>query len=149
MIEQFGRVIAVETSAVWVETRASSTCSGCSVKSGCGQGLADRLGIRERRGLIRASSDLRLNIGDSVVIGIQEQALLRSALLVYLFPLVMLFALAVVAAELGLDEPFVILMGAVGFLIACLVVRRRGQRAADDPALQPVVLRAVLAATSA
>lgn len=147
MIEESGRVVAVESAAVWVETRISSTCSGCSVRSGCGQGLADRLGIHERRGLIRARCDFRLDIGDSVVIGIHEGALLRGAVLVYLFPLLALFAAATVAAELGMAEPYVIFTGALGFFASCVVVRRHSQRAADDPALQPVVLRAVLAAT--
>lgn len=147
MIEESGRVVAVESAAVWVETRISSTCSGCSVKSGCGQGLADRLGIRERRGLIRATCDLQLDIGDSVVIGIHESALLRGAVLVYLFPLLALFTSATIAAEMAMAEPYVILAGAFGFFASCFVVRRRSQRVADDPALQPVVLRAVLAAT--
>ncbi len=147
MIEEPGRVIAVEAGAVWVETQRSSTCSGCSVRGGCGKGLTDRLGIRERRGLVRASSDLHLAVGDAVVIGIRESALLRGAVLVYLFPLLALFASAVAASALALAEPYVILVGAVGFFIACLIVRKRSQRATDDAALQPIVLRAMLGAT--
>lgn len=149
MIEEPGRVVAVEAGAVWVETQRSSTCSGCSVRSGCGKGLTDRLGIRERRGLIRASSDLHLDVGDAVVIGIRERALLRGAFLVYLFPLLTLFASAVAASEMALSEPYIILFSAFGFFFACLIVRKRSQRTADDPALQPVVLRAMLVATPA
>ncbi len=149
MIEEPGRVIAVEAGAVWVETQRSSTCSGCSVRSGCGKGLSDRLGIRERRGLVRASSDLHLAVGDAVVIGIRERALLKGAILVYLFPLLALFVSAVAASELALAEPYVIMTGAIGFLVACSIVRKHSQRTADDPALQPIVLRAMLAAAPA
>ncbi|MCG6540458.1 SoxR reducing system RseC family protein [Pseudomonas sp. KSR10] len=144
MIEESGRVIAVEPGAVWVETQRSSTCSGCSAKNGCGQGLMDRLGVRERRGLIRALSDLQLNVGDSVVIGVRESALLRGAVLVYLFPLIILFVSAFLASKLSVDEPYVILAGIAGFFVSWLFVRKRSQQTADDSGLQPIVLRAML-----
>ncbi|OCX19075.1 transcriptional regulator [Stutzerimonas xanthomarina] len=148
MIEEQGRVIALEPGAVWVETLRKSTCSGCAAKNGCGQGLMDRLGVRERRGTIRALSDLQLQVGDSVVVGIREDVLLRGAFLVYLLPLLMLFAGALLATQLALAEPFVILAGLGGFLVAWLFVRKRSQWAASDSALQPVVLRAMLAGTA-
>ncbi len=148
MIEEQGRVIALEPGAVWVETLRKSTCSGCAAKNGCGQGLMDRLGVPERRGTIRALSDLQLQVGDSVVVGIREDVLLRGAFLVYLLPLLMLFAAALLATQLALAEPFVILAALGGFLVAWLFVRKRSQRAASDSALQPVVLRAMLAGTA-
>ena len=146
MIEETGRVVALAPGAVWVETERSSTCSVCSVRSGCGQGLVDRLGIRERRGLILALCDLRLSVGDTVVVGIRESVLLHGAVLVYLFPLIMLFIFAIVASQLSVPEPYVMLAGLGGFLVAWFVVRKRSQQASIDPALQPVVLRAALAA---
>ncbi|MGE6659319.1 SoxR reducing system RseC family protein [Pseudomonas sp. NPDC077408] len=146
MIEEAGRVVALAPGAVWVETERSSTCSGCSVRSGCGQGLVERLGVRERRGLILALCDLRLSVGDTVVVGIRESVLLHGAVLVYLFPLIMLFIFALVASQLSAPEPYVMLAGLGGFLVAWLVVRKRSQQTSADPALQPVVLRAALAA---
>ena len=98
MIEEPGRVVALDDGAVWVETR-KSTCSGCSGKNGCGQGLMDTLGVREQRGLIRALSDLQLQVGDSVIVGVREDVLLRGAVLVYLLPLLMLMAAATLAAK--------------------------------------------------
>ncbi|MCQ4264467.1 transcriptional regulator [Stutzerimonas stutzeri] len=145
MIEEPGRVIALEEGAVWVETRRKSTCSGCSAKSGCGQGLMDTLGLRERRGLIRALSDLHLQVGDSVIVGIREDVLLRGAVLVYLLPLIMLMAAATVAAQFSVHEPIVILAGIGGFFVSWLFVRMRSRSTAGDPNLQPVVLRAMLA----
>ena len=146
MIEETGRVVALAPGAVWVEAERSSTCSGCSVRSGCGQGLVDRLGIRERRGLILALCDLRLSVGDTVVVGIRESVLLHGAVLVYLFPLIMLFIFAVIASQLSAPAPYVMLAGLGGFLVAWLLVRKRSQQTSIDPALQPVVLRAALAA---
>lgn len=147
MIEEPGRVIALEAGAVWVETLRKSTCSSCSANTGCGQGLMDKLGIGRNRGLVRALSDLNLQVGDSVVIGVREELLLRGAFLVYLLPLVCLFIAALFAQWLGLSEPLVILSGLAGLALAWLVVRWRSRRTADDPALQPVVVRALLVGT--
>ncbi|WP_339524939.1 SoxR reducing system RseC family protein [Pseudomonas sp. EA_35y_Pfl2_R111] len=149
MIEEQGRVVAVEPGAVWVETLRKSTCSSCSVKAGCGQSLLDQLGASGRRGYIRALSSLPLNVGDAVIIGVREDLLVRGSLLVYLLPLLGLFAAAVLAEQMGLGEPWVILSALLGFLFACCAVRWRSRLRAGDPALQPVVLRTLLGGVAA
>lgn len=149
MIEEQGRVVAIERNAVWVETLRKSTCSSCSVKAGCGQGVFEQLGVKERRGLVRALCDLHLNVGDSVVIGVREDLLVRGSLLVYLLPLLGLFAAGVTADQLGLAEPWVVLSAFLGFALACVGVRWRSRNVAADPSLQPVVLRALLTGTAA
>ncbi|WP_439889312.1 SoxR reducing system RseC family protein [Pseudomonas sp. MBLB4123] len=145
MIEESGRVVAVEAGAVWVETLRKSTCSSCSVSAGCGQGVLERLGVGGRRGHVRALSDLSLSVGDAVVIGIREDLLVRGSLLVYLVPLMGLFAAALLAERMALSEPLVVLCAFAGLALAALGVRWRSARAAGDPALQPVVLRASIA----
>ena len=72
MIEEQGRVVALEPGAVWVETLRKSTCSNCSANAACGQGLMERLGIGRQRGYVRALSQKQLAIGDSVIIGVRE-----------------------------------------------------------------------------
>ena len=148
MIEEQGRVVAIEPGAVWVETLRRSTCSSCSAKAGCGQGLLETLGVSGRRAHVRALCDLQLNIGDAVVIGVHEDLLVRGSLLVYLVPLLGLFAAAVLAEQLALGEPLVIVFALLGLMAGWLGVRWRSARTAGDPALQPVVLRAVLAGSA-
>ncbi len=144
MIEERGQVVAVETGGVWVETLQKTTCSGCSVRSGCGQGLMDRLGVRERRHQVFAASDLLLGVGDHVTVGVPEAALLRGAATVYLVPLLALFASALLASWLSLGEPVVISCGLGGFALAWLWLWRRTLRGGDEASLRPVVLRAML-----
>lgn len=145
MIEEQGRVVAVEPGVVWVETLRKSTCSACSANAACGQGLMERLGIGRQRGYVRALSTLNLRVGDAVVIGVGEQLLVRSSLLVYLLPILALLASAIAADAAGVGEPLTILSGLGGLLISWLLVRWHASRVADDPLLQPVVLRALLA----
>jgi len=149
VIHERGRVIAVESGAVQVETLRRSTCSGCSANAGCGQGLLEQLGVGKGRGQVRAlcsqeMASQKLAPGDEVVLGVDEDLILKSALLFYLSPLIGLFALALLAAQIGLGEPLIIVAGLAGFLLAWLLVRRHARRHMDDPAMQPVVLRALV-----
>ncbi|PJI49161.1 MAG: transcriptional regulator [Pseudomonas sp.] len=149
MIEEWGRVIAVESGAFQVETLRRSTCSGCSAGAGCGQGLLERLGVARERSQVRALpsrhlASQELAPGDEVVLGVDEHLLLKSALLFYLSPMLGLFALALLASRLDLGEPLIIVAGLAGFLLAWLLVRRYARRHSNDPAMQPVVLRALV-----
>lgn len=144
MIEESGRVVALEDGAVWVQTLRQSTCASCSANAGCGQGLLDKLAISSQRGHVRALTDLHLAIGDEVVIGVREELLLGSAVQVYLLPLLALLGGGLLAQSLGLSEPLTIALGLGGLVAAGLLVRWRSLRVADDPDLQPVVVRALL-----
>lgn len=147
MIEQEGRVVAVEAGAVWVETIRQGTCSSCSARAGCGQGLLKTMGVGARRGRVRALTHRPLHVGDTVAIGIHETVLLNSSIQVYLLPLLGLFALALLSDYLGASEPWVILSGFAGLFGTWFYLRRRSLRSADDPAMQPVVLHACPAAS--
>ena len=147
MIEEQGRVVATEPGAVWVETVRRSTCSSCSANAGCGQGLMQRLGVGAGRARVRALSDLSLRVGDAVVLGIHEDLLLRASVLLS-FPSARVFVAALLATRAGLVEPLIIVSGLAGLLAAWLLVRRHARRHADDPASQPVVLRALISGPS-
>lgn len=145
MIEEQGRVVAVEPGAVWVQTQRQSTCASCSANAGCGQGMMDKLGVRASRDHVRALCDLQLEVGDRVVIGIAEDWLLRSALLVYLMPLMLFFIGAGATHLAGVAEPWVILAGLVGLALGWLLLRGLNALLARHASVQPVVLRALLA----
>lgn len=144
MIEEQGRVVAVESGAVWVETQRQTTCGGCSANAGCGQGLMDKLGVRASRNHVRALCDLQLQVGDHVVLGIAEGWLLRSAALVYLMPLLLFFLMVGVAHSLGAAEPWVILAGGLGLLVGWTALRWLNRRLANQASVQPVVIRAMV-----
>jgi sigma-E factor negative regulatory protein RseC len=146
MIEEPGQVVSLELGAVWVATQRKSTCSSCSANAGCGQGLLDKLAISSQRATVRALTDLNLAVGDNVVIGLREDALVRSSLLAYGLPLLGLFAGALAAEYLAVGEPLTIVAGFTGFFVAGLFVRRHSQQRLADPALHPVIVRALLGA---
>lgn len=146
MLEETARVVRVEGGEVWVETQRRSTCSNCTVEKGCGTAtLAKVLG--QRRTLVRVLSDLPLVVGDQVVIGIREQALVRGSLAVYAVPLLLLLAGAIIG-ELGAGqglwasaEAASLLLGVAGLVAGLLWLRYFSRRIHHDAYYQPVVLR--------
>ncbi len=151
MIEEQAVVMEVGEGYAWVETQRRSACGACATSEGCGTAvLAKAWG--DRRVRVRAISDLpSLQPGDNVIVGLAEGALLSGSLLVYLLPLVLLLAGAMlgqaVFAGAG-DEP-VMLSGAVGLGLGFWVARAWSRRWRDDARFQPVVLRRSAVATMA
>lgn len=148
MREETGRVMRVDEQGVWVTVLRKSTCSACTNQAGCGQGVMERLGIGQSSSPIHAVTELTLSVGDKVVIGIPEETLVQSAVLVYLLPLLALLAAAGLATQWQWSEPAVIALS-LGCLVLCAVVVRVGvARYANKPHQKPVVLRAELSAAT-
>lgn len=146
MIEEEARITAIDGQWAWVETQRRSSCSACSANAGCGVSLLEKTG-RERLRQVRALNRANAAVGDPVIVGIAEQALVRGSALVYLIPLIGLFggaALAEALAPFGKlfgDEGAAILLGICGMAGGLWYLRRQTAGRQDDPRYQPVVLR--------
>jgi len=146
MLEETAQVVAVEGSEVWVETERRSSCSSCAVQAGCGSAaLAKVLG--QRRSRVRALSDMPLSVGDRVVIGIREQAVVRGSLAVYAVPVVMLL-LGAVAGDMGARqflwhnaELASLVLGVAGLAGGLWWLSAFSSRIRHSADYQPVVLR--------
>lgn len=139
MIEESGRVVAVEDDAVWVETLRKAGCGRCDEPGGCGNGALARH-ARDRIGRVRARNDARLAVavGDIVLVGVPPDAVLRGAFLIYVLPLALLLAGTLAGAALFPGDA-----GAVGGALAGLggafvALRLLTSRTASS---QPVLLR--------
>lgn len=146
MIEETAQVVRIAEDGIWVETRRQSTCSGCAAEKGCGTATLSKV-LGKRRTLVRVLSNEPLNVGDQVVIGIHERALVRGSMAVYAVPLLMLLAGAVVG-ELGAmqrlwgnAELASILLGVAGFAAGLIWLRHFSGSIKYDQNYQPVVLR--------
>jgi len=145
MIEESGRVVAIEGDDVWIETIRTSSCSGCSARSGCGQGLLAKVkdGTRSH---IRLQTDLKLAVDDEVILGLPEQAFIRSSFLAYGFPLLMLIVAVLLADSVfGLAEPWIIAVALLGLAAGFYFVRLISQRGAARDDFQPEILRIISA----
>lgn len=142
MVEERGRIVAIEPGAIWIETIQRSGCHGCAAKSGCGTGLlGDYLSSASRIRIALNSwdpDDVALN--DTAVIGIAENTLAGSALLIYLLPLVSLIV-AALAGNTVAGEGGAIAGALAGLACGAGLVRWHSRRHAGDPAYAPLLLR--------
>ena len=140
MLRETGRVVAVETNAVWVETIPSSLCGRCAARAGCGQGVVLRAsGVR---GLVRAlesgavaASDCEIN--DEVEIELPETAILKGSAWVYGMPLILGLTVSLSlegAGELATVIGFVAGLG-FGFLVVRLTQQHWASRRVFEPSL--------------
>ena len=148
MIEEQGRVVAVEEGFAWVETQRKSACGSCSVSSGCGTGVVSKV-VGQRATRVRAINEINAKVGDEIIIGLHDQALVRGSLAVYAAPLIAMLLMALlgdfVGGELQLDshEGLTVIFGLAGLGLGFLWVRNFSRRIADDVRYQPVILRHV------
>jgi len=144
MIEEDAVVIAAEAGLVEVEIRRRTSCNACAARSGCGVSLLDRvLGRRPQRLLLANKLDAR--VGEEVVIGIPECALLKAAVAAYMIPLLGLLGGGVVGDLLTTDpasgQALPLLTGLVGLALGLLGTRLYSRRLAKDPRWRAVLLR--------
>ena len=146
MIEEHGLIVALEGDSAWVETRRRSACGSCESEQGCGTALlAQALGNRTVR--VRADNTLGAGLGEQVVLGLDETAMVRASLVLYLIPLLGLLigaALGTAGAERWLSghaELTSIITGSLGLIGGLLWGRRFGLRAQQSRRYQAVVIR--------
>ena len=104
-LTETGRVVALESDAVWVEADRSAACGKCAARAGCGQGALSAL-LQNGKGRVRATSGDTLDagscqLGDEVLIKVPESTLLGGTLLIYGVPLSAGVCLSVAAAQWG------------------------------------------------
>lgn len=142
MIEERAVVMEAGDNYAWLEIQRRLACGSCGASDGCGTAaLATVLGGRRTR--VRVVSKWPLRAGDEVIVGLADGVLLRGALLVYLLPLALLLAGALLGevAFAGAGEEPVVLLGIIGLGVGFLGVRILSRRFRDDVRYQPVVLR--------
>jgi len=154
MIEEHAQVIALENNDVWVETQRRSACGQCAANKGCGTAtLAKVLGNKRSQVRTLNPQATSVAVGDEVIIGINEQALVHGSLAVYTVPLLMLFVFGFLGQLLSTQllmtnqDILPIVLGLSGLLLGFVWVRRFTQRIADDVRYQPVLLRRVIGIT--
>ena len=148
MLEEYGRVIALEGGYAKVETVRTSSCQSCEAKSSCGQGSIAKV-VGQKSCVISALNSLSLQVGDEVVLGLEESTLVKSALLVYLLPLVLMIGGAGVFQWLyGANDLVTAFGGVIGFLSGFVLVSLYNHQHKNDEDFQPVVLRKTSSDTS-
>ena len=145
MIEEQAKVIAIDNDQVLLEAQSQSSCNACAARQGCGTSVLSKwVGRKFTR--FKAPNTVNARVGEVVVVGLAEDALLKGSLLVYLLPLIgmIIFALvadSLIAAETASRDLLVVLAAVLGFFVASFVSRVVLSSGALMGKLAPVIVR--------
>ncbi|MCF6218876.1 MAG: SoxR reducing system RseC family protein [Gammaproteobacteria bacterium] len=140
MIEESATVVAVDDNFAWVESERASSCNSCAANKGCGTATLQKV-MGQKRTQLKAINQAKARVGERVVIGLQEQALLKGSLYAYILPLLLLFVFAFVFEQLFSSEGITILAGLGGLLLGFVLLKYLSKQLAEDERFQAVILR--------
>ncbi len=136
MIKEWATVVSWQDGVALVSCDVKASCNSCASRAGCGSRVLNKLGPQTSH-TISVPSEEPLVAGQKVELGIAEGSLLGSAMLVYLSPLVGLFALGgVFQVMFSTDLAAMCGVALGGFLLA----RGFSSRLAVREEWQPVIL---------
>lgn len=145
MIEEQAVVIAAEKGFAWVETQRQSACGQCSANKGCGTAVLSKA-LGGKRTQIKVLDEVGVKPGETVVLGLDESAMLKGSAILYLLPLAGLFLFSVLAQWLiqPVSEGPTVLAGLLGLAFGFYLLKLQTSNLAADSRYQPVVLRRVI-----
>jgi sigma-E factor negative regulatory protein RseC len=146
MIEESAVVTRCQGAHAEIEAqRHQGGCGNCTANGCATASLARFWGSKRSR--IMADNPIGAQPGERVVVGFQETALARASVVFYLYPLVGLIGLSVLADWLGrmsghqVTELGTVLAGLFGLIVGLSWARFRSLRYLRDRRFQPVILR--------
>lgn len=145
MIKENATVVDCEGEFAWVEAQRQSTCGQCAVNKGCGTYvLSKAIGNKVTR--VRALNHAHANVGDEVTIGMPETTFLKTSILIYMLPLIMMIGMAmfgrVMAEQLLWPVNFTeILFGLSGLILSLWWLKRFNLKVKNNKRYHPVVLQ--------
>ncbi|QGU11904.1 SoxR-reducing system protein RseC [Leclercia sp. J807] len=139
MIKEWATVVSWHKGVALVSCDVKASCNSCASRAGCGSRVLNKLGPQTSHTISVPSAEPLVE-GQKVELGIAEGSLLGSAMLVYLSPLVGLFALGGLFQVLFGTDLAAMCGAALGGVGGFLLARGFSSRLAEREALQPVIL---------
>ncbi|BET97437.1 SoxR-reducing system protein RseC [Xenorhabdus taiwanensis] len=140
MVKEWATVVRWHKGRALLRYGSSSGCGSCQTKTTCGSYLLEKIGPESIHQLELEISQ-PLQPGQKVEVGIPESSLLRSAMLVYLTPLLGLFLGAVFFQCWTIDQLWICLGGIGGGIAGFFLARKIAAYWDNLQAYQPVVLQ--------
>ena len=146
MIEENAWVIAIENDMALIEVQRKAVCDTCAVNNGCGTGILAKA-MNNRRFQMKVRNTVDACVGDEVIVGIEDDMLIKSSFAVYIIPLLLLFIGAWIgensagAFPSSSPEGLSVLFGMAGLVAGFAWVRYFSKRISSDDRYQPLLLK--------
>ena len=146
MIEERAVILSLESEASAADSTATLeierkiACGLCGQMRGCGNSIWGKL-FAHQSTAFKAQNLINAKVGDSVIVGINEKALLKSALLLYILPLATMLIGAILATQIHDTNSYAMLGALVGLVLGFVWVKGHTMSSSYFKLQQPVILR--------
>jgi sigma-E factor negative regulatory protein RseC len=143
MVEEQAIIVSTHQNQVGLEILRNKPCGLCGQTRGCGLSFWGKL-FAHRANTFKAKNHIEAKVGDVVIVGVEESALLFSAVAVYGIPLLFLLIGSFSGNTLGdgLHADRNTAIGALlGLLLGYVWVKGHAQGRSLDARYSPVILR--------
>lgn len=123
-----------------LEIERKTACGLCGQTRGCGNSIWGKL-FAHQSTAFKALNRINAKVGDSVIVGINEKALLKSAMLLYILPLATMLIAAIFTKQFFTVELSAVLGAAIGLILGLLWVKGHTMSNSYFKLQQPVILR--------
>jgi len=148
LLKEKAFIVGVEDGVAWVETQRKTSCGSCQARKSCGTSVLQKV-LGNKRTQLKVNNPHYYSVGDEVVLGLNEGALVKGSLLLYALPLFAMFGFAfagfILFRFLGAEfsEGYSILFSLAGLGLGFWYVALSSRRLADDVDYQAEILEKV------
>ncbi len=148
MIEEQAEVVEIIGSQLVLQAQTQSACGSCSASKGCGTSVLSKV-VGRKFTRFQAENNIDAEVGDTVVVGISEDALLKGSVVMYVIPILGMLVFASAADYfLGVlaenRDLAIAVSGIMGLVFGSLMSKWYFQRQARAQRFTPVVLRKII-----
>ena len=146
MIEERAVILSLDSetslsdSTATLEIERKIACGLCGQTRGCGNSIWGKL-FAHQSTAFKAQNRINAKVGDSVIVGINESALLKSALLLYILPLASMLIGAILATQIYDTNGYAMLGALLGLVLGFVWVKGHTMSSSYFKLQQPVILR--------
>jgi sigma-E factor negative regulatory protein RseC len=127
-------------SVATIEIVRKTACGLCGQTRGCGNSLWGKL-FGHKTTNFTAQNGIGAKVGDHVIVGIEESVIIKSALVLYIVPLVGMLLGAWLGKSIYATDGATMLAGVLGLLVGFVWVKGHAQGSAYYRQNQPRILR--------
>jgi sigma-E factor negative regulatory protein RseC len=126
MVEESALVLKVERDIVWVQAIQKTACGSCQAQKGCGHSLLAKVGQKQIE-IPVSRNGISVEVNDQVMIGVPEQAIIKSSLMMYGIPLISMILVALLGTGLGISEGGIIILSFIALITGFFWVNIRSK----------------------
>ncbi|MDA3808120.1 MAG: SoxR reducing system RseC family protein [Thiomicrorhabdus sp.] len=101
LLSESGIISSIDGEFAYVDAQRQSGCSGCASSSGCGTSALATLFTNASQSAIKVRNRLNVQVGDHVILTLDESLLIKHSFMAYGVPLMGLFLFAVLFSVLS------------------------------------------------